>query len=280
METKFIPFTEAYLLSLSFEEQIEERVDQLLQEGLTFDAIAKKYKTLMVKAEKILKANNISVAKLKSKGKAFGNRFQKLYDQGKTPKQASKQFMSELLSFTKKLAKPVIDKAKAAGEATEESSTAAKIGVAVVFFIILMIVNTAIMIPLAIAFGPMVGLTLVAIIVGPILEEAVKAYFVANNMAYIGTAVTFGIEYLNYVVMMVGSGMALPVAMMIRVIPLMMHFITTWIQKFFYEKGKETGIPSEMEKQQFVGWCGGVAFHMAFNALALIYNDELIAIFN
>jgi len=268
--------TNNYLESLSYtEEDIEALVEQIISEGITVDAIKKKYLMMMDKGEKLLRDNDISVKAIKAQGKKIGADFKKQYEEGKTPKDVSKMIIGRVTELVTSFAKPYIKKMAAAGEATSTFNTPQKVGIAIVMFIAVLIVQSCIMVPLIVITGPQVGIAIAAIILAPITEEALKAYYIANGMPWIGTGVTFGIEMINYIVVMTMSGASLPAAIIARLIGLAVHFTTTWIQKQIYDRA-----PTKFDQNNymFAAWVSGVAIHMMWNSFALVYNKEIQAL--
>ena len=91
-------------------------------------------------------------------------------------------------------------------------------------------------------------------------------------MPWSGTGIMFGFEFISYVMKIISVGGSLPVAILIRVAALGMHFSTTYIQKLIIDKGEDK---VDNTKYLFAGWMCGVAIHMTWNTFGTIYNKEL-----
>jgi hypothetical protein len=52
-----------------------------------------------------------------------------------------------------------------------------------------------------------------------------------------------------------------------------MHFSTTAVQKYIISQNKIG--PIEESKYLFAGWVAGVMIHASWNAVALIYNQDI-----
>jgi len=262
----------SYVVYLESLERFNLSAEQMLQEKISFDVLQKRHEDFMKKGKKLLKDNGISVKELEAKGKALGSKIKKHYDDGKTPKETSKFFLNELNKTVSKAAKPVVMKMKAMGDDAEQLNIFAKIALAVVIFILMIIVHTMLLIPLALIFTPQVAGILSIVVIAPFVEEATKAYFVASNMPWTGTSVVFGIEFVMYVMNIMAAGGTIGAAIVTRGAALMMHFATTYIQNILRKKGEKESDPS---KYAFAGWVAGVAIHLTWNSLAIVYNKEI-----
>jgi hypothetical protein len=262
-----------YLLldSYVYINEIEEYF--ILNEGLSFDAIYDKYIDLTKKARKILKDNNVNISSLESAGKKIGSNLKKQYENGKTPQEVSKMFTNQITSVIKTAMQPVLKKVQAMGDKVDEFKYWEKILVVVGIFCLLMVVQTACMIPLMITFGPRTGMIINAIVFAPIFEEAIKTFYITSGMPWSGTAMLFGLEFINYVVKMAIMGLSIPGAIIVRTMALAMHFSTTYIQKLIMDKTQDS---PDQGKYMFAAWMAGVAIHMSWNTFGIIYDKEIL----
>jgi hypothetical protein len=102
---------------------------------------------------------------------------------------------------------------------------------------------------------------------GPILEEAFKAVAVRMNIGYQFTTIFAGFEMYKYLESMVKNGIRdVGSAFRIRVMTFFLHMLTTWLQKFMYEKFKD-----KEGRLKYLSWGGfvlAVIIHALWNANA------------
>ena len=125
---------------------------------------------------------------------------------------------------------------------------------------------------------PMMFMVFNAVVVAPMLEEAVKNWFIQKNMPWVGTGVVFGIELVMYVFSIMAAGGSLPAALVARLAGLLMHFGTTAIQKYMMDKDKDKGydvMPGQQKQTVLLAWSTGVLIHATWNALAIMYSKDL-----
>ena len=149
----------------------------------------------------------------------------------------------------------------------------AGIGALLGLFVILVIgtVFGSILLPMV---GDAVTMKIMTIVVAPMTEEALKTYFIARGLPWVGTAVVFGLELVQYIGTIVMQGGKLSKALVLRAISLLMHFSTTYIQKKIIDSAVDE---DDIKKKMFVAWLTGCAVHMAWNVFAIVYNNELMA---
>lgn len=248
-------------------ELILEKVDPMKAGGIV--------KSRLKIAEKAVKEYGIAPEKLKMAGKNAVKKFRGYYDKGLKPKEASKQITTEILKVAQNHIQKAISKSSI-GKKAQDSEV--KILIAIAAFIVILIMQGAITGLMALAGMPFgmgsVATVLLVIVIGPMIEEAVKTWFIEKNMPWTGTAVTFGIEAILYINSMMMMGASLPAALIARAVALLMHFATTAMQKVIIDKAP-TSKPEERANYLFLGWCAGVLIHASWNALSLIYAKEL-----
>ena len=90
-------------------------------------------------------------------------------------------------------------------------------------------------------------------------------------MPWIGTGVTFGLEFIHYLGQALFGGASVVIKYAIaRLSPLLMHFATTYVQKKIIEKGEEKG-----EDARFKAWVVGVGIHSLYNLTAVLLRNNL-----
>jgi hypothetical protein len=106
-----------------------------------------------------------------------------------------------------------------------------QLGASLALMTMIFIIAILVEIILIIIIGPVGASILGAVVVAPIVEELAKTISIEGG--YSGTFfwVFNAMEFSLYVTQMVGAGVALPVAMGIRAIPVVMHLATTVAQK-------------------------------------------------
>ena len=91
------------------------------------------------------------------------------------------------------------------------------------------------------------------------------------GIPWLGTAIFAGFEGIQYVAMMVMGGMTVVKAVLLRLLPIMLHFSTTAIQK----KIQETGKPGEEDKKLLIGYAAGVGVHALWNIMAVMTAGKI-----
>jgi hypothetical protein len=249
------------------------REAELLMEKVDYEKSSKFVKDKMKHIETTLKKHGVSVSNLKAHAKGFAGKLETYHKKGLTPDQASKKMVGDLFKVAKDEIVKVKKKFDVAAMAQEGAK---KVLISIAFYIIIVVVNTAIFIAMAkMGVNPFMLMPITAIVVAPMVEEAAKNYFIQKNMPWVGTGVVFGIEAVTYVFAMMSAGLSVPAAIITRVIALLMHFGTTAVQKAIM-KQKDNMTPEEESKYMWAAWVAGVMIHASWNALALTYNQELM----
>lgn len=124
-------------------------------------------------------------------------------------------------------------------------------------------------------FGPKIGHVILCLVVAPIIEESAKRFAVVEKYPWVYTGIFAGLEMLQYVIGIVASGGIFAAALIIRISALMMHFATTYIQKYFREKGeteRSKGIENNLE---MIGYFLAIGVHFTWNLVGLIFNKQI-----
>jgi hypothetical protein len=223
---------------------------QLLSEGLT-DGIEKKvesFKRDFKKQRNELKQYNIDADKVsKAVIQGLKDSAKELAGAGKSP-EARKRAAASIGGTLKGLF---------------EGMTRKGIQQASIITLLVTVINIACIALITALFGQMAAIFIVGIAIGPIVEEIAK--FVAIKR---GVAGEFGImfnfnEFVSYfsrLAPVMGAGKAVA----IRIAPVIMHYSTIVVQKYFSDRRKKEGEASKM------GLALGIVIHSLFNFLAAI----------
>ena len=238
--------------------------EQIIQE-MSLSDLKNSYKKIMPKIEEILQKHDIDVDSIKKEASKYTGKLKKMYDDGISSEDASKKLVSDTKDFLVKKLHPVILKYKE--DKAKHIFLAIIISISV-FMCCVFLESITI---------KLVGDIVTIIVFAPMIEEAAKNYFIKTKIPWLGTGITFGIELINYVLSLMMLGATLPQALLLRIPGLMMHFVTTFIQKKIMDK-KENEEDEETVKKNhdFKAWVIGVSLHSAWNLLGVIYNLEIL----
>ncbi len=255
---------ESYLNSLNEEYFI---LNELKLNDFTIDKIQKSFKHNLKTSEDFLKNRGINIDIIKNEAKKLKSSFIDMMDSNINPEDASKKISSELSNF-------IIDNIKKFNIKPDEKQNPSLMKKLVLTYIILNIVvflNTLFLTVMAEGFfiPPEKAFALTAIVFAPIIEETGKAIALRSNFPYLYTGIFSFFEGLQYVIMLAVKGANIPLSILMRAVTVLMHFSTTIIQKYFYDK---FGSESNMTK---VSWVIAVLLHSGFNSLGLIYNNKI-----
>jgi len=229
---------------------------------------------------KYLKSHGIDVSKIDKMGKAASKKLVTAAKQEKDPKVIAKEIISkineliQLLLGRSKVADEIRkEKEKQGGDIKEENMETWKaVLVSIVGCIILLYINSFLVIAAISLFGPMIGSMVGTIVVAPLVEEFMKRIAVQMKIPYKYTGIFAGFEFILYISRFLAMGMTMPVIFAFRIPPVIMHFVTTFIQKKMHERGE--GDPKSSSSQ--AGYLMAVVFHSVYNDLAVIYNKEIL----
>ena len=234
----------------------ESQIENLC-ESISFDKLGKVNQFVTGRMEKILKSHKVNVSKIKTQSARLKNDLIKLYEDGKTPEQASKIMVKKASVIVKDAANKVIENAK-------DLDLSEKVMIGIIGFIIIIVINTAILGMLLRYAGIQAATYITTIIVAPMVEEATKAYFIDLGMPWVGTGIVFGIELGMYMFTLISLGANKVRALLVRLITLLVHFTTTFIQKKIVEKNEDD------ETAKIKAWAVGVGIHMSWNLFGMI----------
>mgnify|MGYP001245839149 CR=1 FL=1 len=251
-------------------QQIEQNVclneiESLLQELSVsdFSNYAKKFSLI----EKALKQYGVSVEKIKAFSFKLRDKVKIMFDKGMTPEQASEQIVNDLKDEAIATAKHLASK-------YNEVTLPSKIYLGLCMFIVVVMINSligSILIPIA---GDK-AFSILAIVVAPMVEEAAKNYFIGQGLPWVGTGIVFGLELLQYLMILMIQGLKVGKIIILRIASLLMHFGTTFVQKKIIDSAvNDSG--DDYNNKRFIAWTVGVGIHATWNLFAIIYNKEII----
>jgi hypothetical protein len=199
--------------------------------------------------ERTLAYYNVDIEDLKKFNDKYVEKIKKMYAEGKTVEEATKLLVQDVKDI-------IIQKAS-----EKKYMFPRKIVLGITLTIIAFMMNSYI-IKLMIEHQSLMGYYASLVIIAPIIEETIKMMFVGAEIEYTGTTVTFGIEFIYYVFLLINAGGNVPVAVFIRAAVLMMHYSTMFQQKFFQKRDSV-----------FFGWLVGLITHSIWNLLGVVYNE-------
>jgi len=251
-----------FIQEVDYDKLIAEQ--EYIMEAITLDDINKFTKNLNL-VKKISAKYGIYENDIKKMVGDAQSKVRAMYDGGVSPEDAGKKFSLLLRkSFIKKLQQT---RAKY-GELRSHQ----KIGIALAGFVAILFTNTVIGLTLMSSpVGPVVAMRIVTIIVAPMVEEALKTFFIAKGMPWVGTSIVFGLELVKYMFDGMRAGLNVGKFLILRIAALLMHFTTTFVQKKIIDSADEETKSDAM----FVAWITGFGIHMLWNLLGTVYNDEI-----
>jgi hypothetical protein len=252
---------ESHILMLSDQEVLTEDLKKLTSSQL--EKIKRGVSDTMKKLESSVESKGIRVSVVKQKAKKvaakYAGKIKAHQKRGTAPSVASKDISKELVKDAGNTIKSVV-------KSYSIMSMPEKILIAILAFLVVLYVNTLIITLVAIiSQSPDVAVMVGLVIVAPLVEEAAKKYFAANDMPWVGTGIVFGLELVMDVVKMLMMGIGLGKALLLRAIGLLMHFTTQAIQV----KGAE-------EDWAGTAYTISVLIHATFNFLALAFGKEIM----
>lgn len=228
---------------------------KILHEDIKIEKLSKVTLDKMNIIKKELNKYNVNIKDLESFGKNLYNKIKKSYDTNADPKLVGKIFQNEIKNKVHSLIKKI----------TENHDLTKSMKLGIIGFMAIFIINSFISIPIMGMLGSVMGMRVICVFVAPIVEESLKTYFIKKKIPYIGTGVTFGIEFLMYAIPLIMGGMGVASVLIIRSSVLLMHFFTTFLQKNLRDKSTE----NVNKQRNFFAWLVSVLFHGLWNFTAL-----------
>lgn len=219
----------------------------------------KVYTNNMKVMKKLLKDHGIDINKLESRARGIGNSIK------------SDLKNNNEKSITKKIADVITKFIEESSEGLKHI-TDSKVKRSLLLFICIFIINHCLMISIMV-ISPQISLIIGVCIMSPIIEEVSKNIAIKGDYPWIYTGIFSGIEFVEYIIILLLSGVPLRAAIPMRAITVIMHFVTSMIQKYFKEKGDKI----DDNTKNVIGLYIGITVHVIFNVL-LIFNKKVLAI--
>jgi hypothetical protein len=244
-----------YLDSMLTEEQLQESF-------LDIDRIRNSFEKNITKAHAFLRKYNVTPSDIKKHASKSYGRIKGMIQRRESPELIAQAISDSAFGWIDETLKNIIDV-----ERVREKPIAAAIGMTLVVSVL----NGLFALFFGSFFGFGIGMNIVAIVVAPFLEEALKRVAVLSGKPFLVTGIFAGIEAIDYVVRLTLMGMSLPKVILLRGIGIMLHFGTMLIQKYFVKKSVETGESYKSDTGYFLA----VAVHSLFNIVATVANASI-----
>jgi len=108
-----------------------------------------------------------------------------------------------------------------------------------------------------------------------LVEESAKRLSIIHDHPWIYTGIFAGLELLQYVISLISAGGLLVPVLIVRLLALLMHFSTTFIQKYFKEKGEEKNEQGMENNLEMIGYFLAIGIHVTWNIIGLIMNKKI-----
>jgi len=223
-------------------------------------------------AKKHLGKFGINTKEISNKGKKFIiKEAHKLYEQGFTAKKAAKALMKKIISIILPYLKKAVKKFKAMDI---KAKVAISLLLAIAAICLIIFLNSVGLELLRQAgLGLWDAMRVMAIAIGPALEEAMKTFFISIGLPFVGTALFVGMETVFQGITMVKDLSKMPMHILMYLPTAVMHFLTVWLQKDIHEKSKAK--QESTAKRLFKMWVAGFVMHAFFNAIAIFRNEDM-----
>lgn len=139
----------------------------------------------------------------------------------------------------------------------KNQSITKKVILSIILTVVLTLINTF----TVMLFPPPIGYIIVCGLIAPIIEEYAKRIAIKEKMPWLYVSIFSGIELVVWVVQLVLIGMNPIQVILIRILPVMMHFYTTLIQKKWHDRSERKKDPHYSK----VGFFIAVLIHMLWN---------------
>lgn len=221
---------------------------ELLIEGNSIKSISNKIKNNSKSLNRFLISHGVNLSKFKNISKNIYNIVYKAYENKETPSQVAKKILDKL----KKVLLDIVNVAK-----KKDKTLTEKILLAIIFGCSLYIFNGVL------GFIFKEDTFLGELIVGPMTEELLKWISIDSHIPYITTGLTFGFEFFQYILKYSKQVSSVPKYFIVRIIGLIIHFITLLIQKG--SRNIESDKLSPFQKN-FIAYVIAVIIHFLWNA--------------
>lgn len=254
-----------------------QKLDELINEGFVqnnIDKLTNSYNKNINTVKKVLIDHGINVNRIKSKGILLSKTFKNDIRNREKPE----VIQSKIIKGVAKIVREEAISVKKEFDALELSE---KIISSIFIFLIVLLLNTFLSLVGAILFSPQIASILLALVIAPIIEESAKRLAIVQKYPWIYTGIFAGLELLQYVTSLISAGGMIVPILIIRLLALLMHFSTTFVQKYFREKETEKTEDEEglefKNKMDKIGYFLAIAIHVLWNTVSLIMNKKLEA---
>jgi tryptophan-rich sensory protein len=248
-----------------------QKIEDLLEEGFNqnkIDKLKDSYDKNIKIVKKILLDNGIDVSRIQNQGLLLGKTVKNDIKNREKPEVIQNKLIKGAAKIIKK-------EAISAKKSFEEKSLSEKITRSLIIFVIVLFLNT-LFAGIFIGFlGAQVGIAVLAVVIAPLVEESAKRLSIIHDYPWIYTGIFAGLELLQYVISLISAGGLLVPVLIVRLIALLMHFSTTFIQKYFKEKGEEKNKQGMENNLEMIGYFLAIGIHVTWNIIGLIMNKKI-----
>ena len=231
--------------------------DYVLEEGIIGDFVSDKWNTLKKNVRKILNSAPNKVKEIEQRLIKNGIDIQKIRKYAEQEAKKSKFSNGKLSGFQGKLNEFVQKFFAHQFSSDEMVDGAAKLGISLaILAAVLFILNFFITTLLGFGIAKQTVYHIVVIFLTPLIEETGKMISIKCNATGLYFLVFNAYEFTKWVRDLVGIGVPLSTAIILRSISVILHYVLTMIHVHYQEKG-ETG----------TGWSLAVILHMLWNTL-------------
>lgn len=253
----------------------------ILQEGLLSSLPSKihklisNYKLNMVLFEHHLNKYHINTKEIKKDSKVLANSVQRMMKKNDKVEKISNFIKDATINVVSKNLKQI----KSDLEVSYKTGGLKAILSSIAIIICVVYINSIFAIIAIGFFGQQIGSILTCVICAPLIEEYAKRMSVTSNFPYIYTTIFATTELMQYTSGMISMGFNPVKSFILRLLSLMMHYSTTYVQNYYHKKSiiSQDNNKTEYEKDESLkGYFMGVAIHSTWNVLTVIFNSSLI----
>lgn len=248
-----------------------QKIEDLLEEGFIqnkIDKLKDSYDKNIKIVKKILLDNGIDVSRIQNQGLLLGKTVKNDIKNREKPEVIQNKLIKGAAKIIKK-------EAISAKKSFEEKSLSEKIARSLFIFVIVLFLNTLFGGIFVGFLGAQVGIAVLAVVIAPLVEESAKRLSIIHDHPWIYTGIFAGLELLQYVISLISAGGLLVPVLIVRLIALLMHFSTTFIQKYFKEKGEEKNKQGMENNLEMIGYFLAIGIHVTWNIIGLIMNKKI-----
>jgi tryptophan-rich sensory protein len=248
-----------------------QKIEDLLEEGFIqnkIDKLKDSYDKNIKIVKKILLDNGIDVSRIQNQGLLLGKTVKNDIKNREKPEVIQNKLIKGAAKIIKK-------EAISAKKSFEEKSLSEKIARSLFIFVIVLFLNTLFGGIFVGFLGAQVGMVVLAVVIAPLVEESAKRLSIIHDHPWIYTGIFAGLELLQYVISLISAGGLLVPVLIVRLLALLMHFSTTFIQKYFKEKGEEKNEQGMENNLEMIGYFLAIGIHVTWNIIGLIMNKKI-----